>query len=397
MWQTKLMTTATGFALAWGGVAVAQQAGQVQPGRQDQQQLQRQQDQQTQQQRMQARGDTEHGQLKLKRGDRIIGANVVDRQNEDLGEVQDLAIDRSSGHVAFAIVQFTDVEGVERNKRFPVPLTALKAEGERTMQQEQERREAAQDRLQAGRDDDTWFVDQPATQTKLVLDLPRERLRNAPSYDQDQTPNLTDRNYVQQVYQFYGQRSYHDTAGKQREGQLGTGQQQGQAGIGATGQQQGQTGVTGQQQGQAGATGQQQGQTVAGRHDQKQGKALLADEHLMGENITRNDENIGELKNLIVDHQKCKVAFVIVEMSEVDGDRNLAALPWNQLEFQRADDADDLTITLKTDVNRIRGQMFSDREWPNLANRQFASNIYRQFGERPYWETGTDDVLGFQD
>lgn len=365
-----------GLAVTWGTLFAQQtdqQRRQELPG---QQQLQQQQQRMQQQsQRNEAQREARGGKLMLNKADRLIGAHVVDRKGEELGEVHDLAIDKSTGHVAYAVVEFTEVEGVEGNKLHPVPLKALEFQQVRGLEQEQERGESALDRLEAGREEGTWFAEPPRGQApKLVLEIPKERLRNAPSFNEDSWPNLADRGYGQKVHQFYGVDPYW---------------QGGERTAMRQGQQPGQTGQMRQQ-------GERDQQARA--QEGQRGQILRVDEHLIGGSVTRNDENIGEVNNLLIDHQRSKVAFVIVELDEVEGDRNMAALPFNQLDC-RMDEQDEVTILTRADINQMKGTLFSQDNWPDLSNRQFATNIYRQFNEQPYWETErtAEDVLGFRE
>jgi len=145
------------------------------------------------------------------------------------------------------------------------------------------------------------------------------------------------------------------------------------------------------------------GQAGANRHGQQaQGKRMIlkAKEQLIGHEISNNQgENIGELHNLLVDRPSGKVAFVIVELDEVEGDKNLAALPWNQINWKWDEQKKEGSITLKSDVNQLQRHLFAENQWPDLSNQQYASALYRQFDARPFWETqqGTEDVLGFQE
>ncbi len=102
----------------------------------------------------------------------IIGSNVQNRQGEDLGEISDLAIDPQSGRVAFAILSSGGVLGIG-DKQIPVPMKAL-----------------------SFRDD------------KVVINITKEKLEKAPSFEKDKWPDVTDRNKYEKTYQYFGVRPH---------------------------------------------------------------------------------------------------------------------------------------------------------------------------------------------
>ena len=50
----------------------------------------------------------------------IIGSNVVNQQNEDLGKIEDLVIDTSAGRIAYAVLSFGGFLGLG-DKYFAIP------------------------------------------------------------------------------------------------------------------------------------------------------------------------------------------------------------------------------------------------------------------------------------
>ena len=57
--------------------------------------------------------------------DRVSGADVVDKSGDKLGKIEDVAIDKVSGHVAYAILSFGGVLGLG-SKYHAVPWKALR-------------------------------------------------------------------------------------------------------------------------------------------------------------------------------------------------------------------------------------------------------------------------------
>lgn len=110
----------------------------------------------------------------LRMGSTIIGSNVKNPQGQNLGKVHDLVIHPQDSRVVYAVLSFGGILGLGE-KLFAVPLSAL----------------------QRAADMDTF-----------ILDLDQERLQTAPQFNQHNWPVMTDPQWIDSVYQFYGLRSY---------------------------------------------------------------------------------------------------------------------------------------------------------------------------------------------
>jgi sporulation protein YlmC with PRC-barrel domain len=104
----------------------------------------------------------------------LIGDAVVNRKGEDLGKIEDLMIDPEQGRVGYAVLSFGGFLGVG-NKLFAVPMQALKLLRE---------------------------------DKKFILDVDKERLKNAPGFDKDRWPDISDRSFGTTVYSYYGTQPY---------------------------------------------------------------------------------------------------------------------------------------------------------------------------------------------
>lgn len=100
----------------------------------------------------------------------VIGMNVDNAQNEDLGEVNDVMLNIRNGQIAYAVLGFGGVLGMGE-KLFAVPWQALRFD----TQNEQ-----------------------------FVLNVEKERLQNAPGFDRNNWPNMSDVRWNQDVHAFYG-------------------------------------------------------------------------------------------------------------------------------------------------------------------------------------------------
>jgi sporulation protein YlmC with PRC-barrel domain len=106
---------------------------------------------------------------KLIASSRVEGTNVYNRQGESLGEIHDLMIDKKSGHVAYAVMSFGGFLGMGESYH-PLPWSVL---------------------------------DYDESQGGYVVDIDKDRLKAAPTYGVDETPDWTG-NYGRQIDEYYG-------------------------------------------------------------------------------------------------------------------------------------------------------------------------------------------------
>ncbi|MDQ2694397.1 MAG: PRC-barrel domain-containing protein [Pseudomonadota bacterium] len=104
----------------------------------------------------------------------LAGDKVVNSQGEDLGKIEEIMLDMSSGRVAYAVLSFGGVMGIG-DKLFAIPWSAL--------------------RLDTA---NKWFV----------LDVPKDQLKNAPGFDKNAWPSMADRRWATDVHTYYGTRPY---------------------------------------------------------------------------------------------------------------------------------------------------------------------------------------------
>jgi sporulation protein YlmC with PRC-barrel domain len=106
----------------------------------------------------------------LIRGNTFIGANVENPQGQNLGDIKDIVIDRASGRMAYAVVSFGGFLGMGE-KLFAVPWGA--------------------------------FSQPKADKDTFVLDVDKERLKNAPGFDAHNWPQMASREWVTSLYSYY--------------------------------------------------------------------------------------------------------------------------------------------------------------------------------------------------
>jgi sporulation protein YlmC with PRC-barrel domain len=107
---------------------------------------------------------------KLVKGSTFIGADVENPKGENLGDIKDVVIDRATGRIAYAVVSFGGFMGLG-DKLFAVPWGAFS---------------------QAANDKDTF-----------MLAVDKDRITNAPGFDQNNWPQMVSREWVSGLYTYY--------------------------------------------------------------------------------------------------------------------------------------------------------------------------------------------------
>src|SRR5919199_6085038 len=106
----------------------------------------------------------------LMKGSKFIGADVENPQGQNLGDIKDVVFDRASGRIAYAVVSFGGFLGMGE-KLFAVPWGA--------------------------------FSQPKADKDTFVLDVDKERLKNAPGFDSHNWPQMASREWVTNLYSYY--------------------------------------------------------------------------------------------------------------------------------------------------------------------------------------------------
>lgn len=99
----------------------------------------------------------------------LIGDDVDNAQGDSLGDLKDIMLDTATGKVAYGVLSFGGVLGMG-DKLFAVPWSALTVDHENN---------------------------------KLILDVSKDRLKDAPGFDQDNWPNFADNSFVEQLNAYY--------------------------------------------------------------------------------------------------------------------------------------------------------------------------------------------------
>jgi sporulation protein YlmC with PRC-barrel domain len=100
----------------------------------------------------------------------LSGDSVVDRNGDSVGEIKEIMVDVPTGRVAYAVLSFGGFLGMG-DKLFAVPWSALVLDTDHK---------------------------------QFVLDVDKERLKDAPGFDKDHWPSMAQPTWASTVYKFYG-------------------------------------------------------------------------------------------------------------------------------------------------------------------------------------------------
>lgn len=100
----------------------------------------------------------------------LLGNDVYNRDAEDLGDIKEFMIDMATGKIAYAVLSFGGLLGVG-DKLFAVPWAALMLD---------------------------------TVNKRFTLNVPKDALRDAPGFDKDHWPTMSDPTWASGVHAFYG-------------------------------------------------------------------------------------------------------------------------------------------------------------------------------------------------
>jgi hypothetical protein len=103
----------------------------------------------------------------------LIGNEVCNQKEEELGNIKEIMLDMHNGSVRYAVLSSGGFLGMGE-KLFAVPWSALKLDTENQ---------------------------------RFILNVESDRLKNAPGFDKDQWPNMADVSWAQSIHAYYGTHS----------------------------------------------------------------------------------------------------------------------------------------------------------------------------------------------
>lgn len=109
--------------------------------------------------------------------DTLVGNDVYNLKDEDLGDIKEIMLDMRSGKVNYAVLSFGGFLGLN-DKLFAVPWDALTLD---------------------------------TKNKRFVLDVDKDQLKDAPGFDKDKWPDMADQSWATKIHNYYGTKPYSDS------------------------------------------------------------------------------------------------------------------------------------------------------------------------------------------
>jgi len=106
--------------------------------------------------------------------DTLLGNDVYNDKDEDLGDIKEIMLDMRSGRVSYAVLSYGGFLGLGE-KLFAVPWNALTLD---------------------------------TVNKRFILKVEKERLADAPGFDSDHWPNMADPTWANEIHSYYGTEPY---------------------------------------------------------------------------------------------------------------------------------------------------------------------------------------------
>lgn len=114
---------------------------------------------------------------RLMGADTLIGNDVYNHQEEDLGDIKEIMLDVPNGNIRYAVLSFGSFLSMGE-KLFAVPWSALKLD---------------------------------TVNKRFLLDVNKERLKDAPGFEKDAWPDFADQTLVDNLHSYYGTKPHINT------------------------------------------------------------------------------------------------------------------------------------------------------------------------------------------
>ncbi len=110
----------------------------------------------------------------LVRTKEVVGIGVKNTQNENLGKIEEVVLDKQTGHACYVVLSFGGILGMG-DALFALPWNAIKYNEE---------------------------------QECFILNIDKDKLKNAPGFDKDNWPNMAEKVWGEKISNYYGVRPY---------------------------------------------------------------------------------------------------------------------------------------------------------------------------------------------
>jgi sporulation protein YlmC with PRC-barrel domain len=238
----------------------------------------------------------------------LMGKKVINSANENLGKLEDIVVDANSGRILYGVLSFGGFLGMG-DKLFAIPWASLEL---------------------------------PADAKSLVLNVTKDRLKNAEGFDKNQWPNFADEQWAVKTHKYYDRTPYW------------------QVSEANPADNKNRTGGTYRDRWYQRATVWQKCSDLCGK-----------DIHNM------QNEDLGKISDCLIDPDTGRILYGILAQT---GKR--FAVPWYALTLTSDAKRFQLNITKEQLKN---APSFTGDSWPNATDEAWAVEVHRFYNVQPYW------------
>ncbi len=295
-----------------------------------------------------------------------MGMDIYDNNGKKLGDIKDIVLDGNDNRVSYAVLSYGGVLGMGETL-FAVPWGALQQKGD----------------------------------DQLTLGTTADQLKNAPGFDKAHWPNMADPMFRKNVDTFYK----YDRQGKGKDGGSAAALDMGDAtdlnrsktgdmsdnkndmnkGTMGNDKNDMNKGTMGNDRMNKDSMNRDSMNKDSANKDSMNRDSMNKDQmskglmwtrrasEVIGADVTNaNKENLGDIKDLVVDTSG-KVRYAVLSFGGILGmGEKLFAVPMNNLQSK----ADEKKFVLNIDKNKLKDAPgFEDKNWPNFADKTFQTSV----------------------
>lgn len=112
---------------------------------------------------------------------------------------------------------------------------------------------------------------------------------------------------------------------------------------------------------------------------------ILSSSTISGDKVVnRQGEDLGDIKDLMIDVDSGRVAYAVLEFGGFLGlGSKLFAVPLSAMEV----DPENHRFIFDQNKETLKNAPgFEKDNWPNFSDRDWGTNVHAHYGVRPYWE-----------
>lgn len=119
-------------------------------------------------------------------------------------------------------------------------------------------------------------------------------------------------------------------------------------------------------------------------HAAQESRSLKASE-VMGYTVKNAEgQELGEIEDLVIDPEHGRIAYAVLSFGGFLGmGDKLFAIPWDAMKPLPAQETIMFDVT-KEKLENAPG--FDKNNWPDMADREWGSKVYKYYDQEPYWQ-----------